>query len=118
MSYDDVAFFAADFLFRAYPHLLKKRFKLDVIPPTELEFFEHIGRDRGCLGAGGRVDLVRICEIFIREMREIKIGRVSFETPADAVQEQREVERALDEAARVKAEKKAQRKQAFKNKNS
>ncbi len=39
MEYDDVGFFAADYLIRAYPELLKTRFELEHIPNTEIEFW-------------------------------------------------------------------------------
>jgi len=40
MEYDDVGFYAADYLIKAYPELLKARYKLDEIPNTEIEFLE------------------------------------------------------------------------------
>ena len=34
MEFDDVGFYAADYLIKAYPDLMQERFKLDEIPPT------------------------------------------------------------------------------------
>jgi ribosome biogenesis GTPase A len=42
---------------------------------------EQIGAQRGCLRAGGRVDLERVSTIFINELRAGQIGPISFETP-------------------------------------
>ena len=110
MSYDDVAFFAADYLLKAYPELLKARYQLDTLPNTELEFFETIGKQRGCLGAGGRVDLDKISRLFINEFRDGTIGRITLETPDMAEKEKEETRIKMAELAAQKAEKKAQRK--------
>ncbi|MFQ3198397.1 MAG: ribosome biogenesis GTPase A [Paraglaciecola sp.] len=110
MEYDDVGFFAADYLIKAYPELIKERFKLDSVPATEIEFLEMAAAQRGALRAGGRVNLHKICEVLINELRSGKLGRITLETP-----EMIEVEEA-DMAAAVikKASDKADRKQRFK----
>lgn len=110
MEYDDVGFYAADYLIKAYPEYLKQRFKLEHIADTEIEFLEAAAVSRGALMAGGRVNLHKICEVLINELRSAKLGRISLETP-DMVQ--------LEEAemAKVAAKKladKAKRKQSFK----
>ncbi|MDC0603172.1 ribosome biogenesis GTPase YlqF [Aliiglaciecola sp.] len=111
MDYEDVGFFAADYLIRAYPDLMKERFSLDDIPQTEIEFLEAIAAKRGALRAGGRVNLHKICEVLINELRSGMLGRITLESP-DMV-EQEEIEVAAQIAA--KAAKKAEKKQKFKD---
>lgn len=81
MSYDDVAFFAAEYLLKHYPEPLRQRFELQQLPATPVALLEQIGAQRGCLRAGGRVDLERVSTIFINELRAGQIGQISFETP-------------------------------------
>jgi len=81
MSYEEVAFFALDYIMREYPLLLTTRFKLDALPASELGLLEVIGLKRGCLGSGGRIDLERAATIFINELRAGVLGAVSYETP-------------------------------------
>jgi len=107
MDYDDVAFFAADYLLKAYPELLKSRYQLEALPPTELELLEAIGRKRGCLGAGGRVDLTKTGEIFIADIRSGKLGRISLETPEMVEKEKAELAIALEKKRLAKAQRKA-----------
>lgn len=107
MDYGDVAYFAADFLIKAYPDLLRKRYGLTDIPETELELLELIGRKRGCLAGGGRVDLNKVSEIFLHDYRAGSIGQITLETPAMIAHESIEV--AAETAAREA--KKAARKQ-------
>ena len=42
---------------------------------------EAIGTKRGCLRAGGVIDIQRASEILIHEIRSGTLGRLSFETP-------------------------------------
>lgn len=105
MEYADVAFFAAAFLMEHYADLLLERFDLDKMPESELEFFEHIGRQRGCLGRGGRVDLERISQRFIHELRAGTLGNICMETPEMIEREmiiEKEKERVLMEKKRAK----------------
>ncbi len=110
MEYDDVGFYVADYLIKAYPDLLKERFELQSIPDTEIEFLELAAARRGALMAGGRVNLHKICEVLINELRSGKLGRITLETPP--MIEQEEIEMAKVEAKKVAD--KIERKQKFK----
>jgi len=81
VSYEDLAFFAAEFLLEKYPERLKERFNVSELPRTEIELLEIIGAQRGCLRSGGRVDLERVSTIFINELRAGVLGPLGFETP-------------------------------------
>ena len=81
VSYEDLAFFAAEFLLEAYPLRLKERFNIEELPRSEIALLEIIGAQRGCLRAGGRVDLERVSTIFINELRAGLLGPLGFETP-------------------------------------
>ena len=80
-EYDDIAFFAAQYLLSAYPDSLMQRFKLDKQPRNELEMIEAIGRKRGCLRGGGHVDHNKASKILLTELRAGKLGRITLETP-------------------------------------
>lgn len=109
MEYDDVAFFAAGYLLKAYPDLLKTRYELDSLPATEIEFLDIVGTKRGCLRTRGKVDLNKVSELLIHELRAGQIGRISLETPAMIEQEKLD----LEEKKRLKAEQDALRKARF-----
>ncbi len=80
-EYEDIAFFAAEYLLSAYPEALIERFKLAAIPTNELQLIEAIGRKRGCLRGGGQVDLNKASKILLTELRSGHLGRISLETP-------------------------------------
>ena len=111
MEYDDVGFFTADYLIKAYPELMQERFKIESVGATDLEFLECIAAKRGALMAGGRVNLHKICEVLINELRSGKLGRITLETPSMLSQEKLE----MAEAAAKKIADKNKRKQKFKD---
>ena len=78
-----VALFTAEYMVRRYPDLIKSRYKLVELPDNPTDLIEKIGRRMGCLIAGGEIDLHRASEMFLRELRGGKIGRVSFEEPVN-----------------------------------
>jgi ribosome biogenesis GTPase A len=113
MREDDVGVFAADLFLQHYPALIEQRFKLDALPADGMTLLEQIGRLRGCLGGGGHVDFDRVATLLINEFRSGMLGRITLETPEQAVSEQQAVAAALEEQAAKKAEDSQTRKRAF-----
>jgi ribosome biogenesis GTPase A len=81
IDFEDIALFAADYLIDAYSEKIIERYKLKQCPETGIQLLEEIGRRRGCLRAGGIIDIQRASEILIHEIRSGAIGALSFETP-------------------------------------
>jgi ribosome biogenesis GTPase A len=107
MEYDDVGFFAADYLIKAYPNVMKERYKLEELPDTEIEFLEAAAKNRGAIQAGGRVNLHKICEILLKELQSGKLGRITLETPEMLEVEKKEMELEAIKKAEAKANRKA-----------
>ncbi|MDD1625491.1 MAG: ribosome biogenesis GTPase YlqF [Methylococcaceae bacterium] len=103
IDHDQIAFFAAEYLLHHYPDYLKTRFQLEELPGTEQQLMDVIGKNRGCLKAGGRIDMDKVSKILLAELRAGTIGRISLETPAIMEQE-------LVELAVIREEKEAKRK--------
>jgi len=97
VEYDDIAYYAAEYLLMAYPELLRKNFQLEELSSDITELLEYIGKRRGCLQSGGRVDLDRVSKIFINELRNMTMGNISLETPEMIVNELVVVEQLLKE---------------------
>lgn len=105
-THEDVASWTAEFLLRDYPELVKNRFQFENLPKNEMEFLEILGRKRGCLKSGGKIDLDKVAKILIGELRTATIGKMTLETP-----EMIEIEMAqLDIIRAEKAAKKLARK--------
>ena len=105
-QYDDIALFALEYLVKAYPALLQKRYQLQPLPDEPMALLEAIGRKRGCLKAGKQVDYDKAAKLVLNEFRTGTLGTITLETPAMIADEMVELE-----AIRLaKAEKKAARK--------
>ena len=63
LEYDDIAFYALEYFAQAYPEKLLEKFKLEQLERETVDNLEAIGRLRGCLSAGGRIDLDKVCKI-------------------------------------------------------
>lgn len=107
MEYDEVAFYTVEFLAKQYPERLKERYQLEELPESDLELMEAIGRKRGCLRAGGRVDLHKASEILLHELRNGTLGQITLELPEMITKELIEVE----EAAALKLEQQIKKKE-------
>lgn len=85
---EDIAFHALRYLVEFYPEELTKRYTIDMVKDgNELEsetivaMMEEIGRKRGCIQSGGKIDLSKASGIIVRELRAGLLGRVSLERP-------------------------------------
>lgn len=103
----DIAFYAVDYFAKHYPDLIKSRYELTDLPDVDLEILEVIGAKRGCLRAGGQVDLERVSKVLLTEFRSAMLGNITLETPAMMQKELVELEQIRAD----KAAKKAARKQ-------
>jgi ribosome biogenesis GTPase A len=80
-DHEDIACFAGEYLLAHYPERLKERYQLQDIPQTEIELIEEIGKRRGCVKSGGRIDFHKASAILINEIRDKTLGGITFETP-------------------------------------
>lgn len=75
-----VACYILDTLYKKYENNIKERYGInsfdidDVIPTYEL-----IGKKRGCLIKGGEVDYDKVSSIIIKDLREGRLGKVTFD---------------------------------------
>ena len=111
---DDAAFYLAETLIKYYPDLLVSRYELDAVPESELALIETIGRQRGCLRAGGHIELDKACKILINEYRLGILGRITLENPEDFTQEVTSAERTATKKEQEKQATKAERKKRWK----
>ncbi|WP_379151259.1 ribosome biogenesis GTPase YlqF [Paenibacillus sp. sgz5001063] len=87
LNIEDIAFYAVKYLVRDYGESFKERFGIEKLPqdlenPDEIvAVMEAVGRKRGCLISGGRVDLEKASRLLLHDLRAGKLGRFTLETP-------------------------------------
>ncbi len=78
----DVAGHLLKWISENYPHALQERYKISAglsLDPEEM--LEAVGRRRGFLTPGGKVDTFKAAQIVLKEFRGGKLGRFTMETP-------------------------------------
>ncbi len=80
-DHDEAALKLIAFLQQRYPKLLLERFKLEqeILEEKPLTILEQIGRNRGCLLKGGRIDYSKASKGILIDFRQAKIGRITLE---------------------------------------
>lgn len=87
---EEIAFYLLKYLIKNYLDLLTEKYKLDKERIEEtienydenqgtLEAIEQIGRKRGALVSGGKVDNKKVANIVLQDFREARIGKITLE---------------------------------------
>ncbi|MEZ8824822.1 ribosome biogenesis GTPase YlqF [Vibrio amylolyticus] len=113
MEYDEVAFYTVEYLAKQYPEKLKQRYMIDELPESDVELMEEIGRKRGALRSGGRVDLHKSSEILLHELRNGTLGQITLELPEMITKELVEVEIETAKKEEQKIKKKEERRKRY-----
>ncbi len=106
-----VALELLNYLIPHYPKALSERYKInDVVSHTDETLLDAIGRLRGAMQSGGRVNTTKAAHIVIHDFRSGSLGRVTLETPAQfaawlAEGKKADAERALRKEATEKTQK-------------
>jgi len=108
---EEVALELLNYLIPNYPEALRARYKIeDVVGRTDEEMLDAIGRQRGAIQSGGRINTTKAADIVIHDFRSAALGRITLETPTEfaawlALGEQADAERAVRKEAFEKAKK-------------
>jgi len=81
LDYETVAMWGAAYILEQYPHLLMTRYKLKALPETAEDLLFEIGKRRGGLRAGGKVDMHKASDALIHDFRQGALGRITLEAP-------------------------------------
>ena len=83
---DDIALKAIELLKELYPTRLGERYGIgltEVEEKSASELFEIIGRKRGCIVSGGKVDNDKTARIVLTDIREGRLGGICLESPGN-----------------------------------
>jgi ribosome biogenesis GTPase A len=84
---EEVALELLEYLKTHYPQALASRYKLTQVEAlSDEDLLTAIGRQRGALQSGQRVNMQKAAEIVIYDFRAAALGRVTLETPLEFAQ--------------------------------
>lgn len=105
---EEVALELLNYLIPHYPQALHARYKVNDVPShSDEQLLEAIGRQRGAVQSGGRVNTAKAADIVIHDFRSGALGRLTLETPQEFAQwlaegKQADAERAVRKQATEK----------------
>lgn len=77
---DEIAVHILDVMFKYYPENLKERYGVEEFDYEDLiPTYEQIGKRRGCLIKGGEVDYDKVSLIIVNDMKEGRLGKITFD---------------------------------------
>jgi ribosome biogenesis GTPase A len=101
-----VALALLNYLIPNYPQALLERYKLDLQGMNDERALNAIGRHRGAVQSGGRINTTKAANIVIQDFRANALGLVTLETPDEFAQWLKEGKQAdAERASRKKARK-------------
>ena len=81
---EEVALELLAYLMARYPQEIQTRYKLaDISGMSDEELLDAIGRQRGAIQSGGRVNTTKAAELVIHDLRSGALGRITLETPEE-----------------------------------
>ncbi len=81
MDHLDVALFSVHHLRQNHPGMLFRRYGLEDGSCSNEALLQAIGRKRGCLVRGGRVDMEKAAKVMLHDIRSGRTGPLTWETP-------------------------------------
>lgn len=82
LNMDDLALFGLRFLEKHYPDRLEAKYGLSEIgesPEEIIAVFDHIGKLRNVLAAGGEIDYDKVSELIVQDIRNEQLGKLTFD---------------------------------------
>ncbi|MEN9689533.1 MAG: Ribosome biosis GTPase [Pseudomonadota bacterium] len=81
---EEVALELLNYLIVHYPEALAKRYNIpDVARLSDEQLLEAIGRQRGAMQSGGRINTTKAALLVIHDFRSQALGRITLETPEE-----------------------------------
>ena len=81
LDLNDLAVKSLDYIKNNYPNNLINRYNIEDLSIDSYKLLEVIAVKRGCILKGGIPDLERVDRLIMNELRDLKIGRMSYEKP-------------------------------------
>ena len=79
LDMESVSSYIIKFLYNNYPKILADKYGITTIEEDLTNTFELIGKKRGALLKGGIVDYEKVYNLIINDLKEGKIGQVTFD---------------------------------------
>lgn len=83
LSLQDITAYVINYMQVHYPHLIKERYNIDPDMDDMWEVFIMIGKQRGALESGGKVNFDTVANLVLRDLRTGRLGNITLESASD-----------------------------------
>lgn len=90
MNMEDLAVYGLHFLEAHYPERLQERYQMTQVHEDLVETFDHIGKLRRVLGAGGEIDYDQVSQLIVRDIRGQQLGKLTFDFVAEQLEKEQQ----------------------------
>lgn len=82
LNEEQIATLAIDFLTKAYPNNIINKYNINIEEPN---IIDQIALRRGCLIKGGAIDYSRVYKLIVNDLRNNRMGDISYERPSELI---------------------------------
>ncbi|WP_096269907.1 ribosome biogenesis GTPase YlqF [Paucisalibacillus globulus] len=83
LSLQDIVVYVINYLKAYYPAQLEERYQIESNDEDMLDIFNKIGKLRGALESGGTVNLDKVSDLVLRDLRTGRLGNITLERPTE-----------------------------------
>jgi len=79
INMEDLAVYGLNFLQDHYPKRMEERYQIREVSKDLVETFDQIGKLRRCYRNGTEIDYDQVSELIVRDVRNLNLGRLTFD---------------------------------------
>ena len=83
INMEDLAIYGLRFLQEHYPNRLEEHYKMSAVSDDLEVTFDHIGNLRRAYSNGTEIDYDKVAELIVRDVRNLRLGRLTFDFVSD-----------------------------------
>lgn len=83
LDIEDLAYKGISFMKELYPNRICEKYKLDDLEKEDYLILEDIAKNMNLLLKGGKPDTLRAAKLFLNDLRNQKLGAISYERPGN-----------------------------------
>ncbi len=93
---EDLAVYGLRYLALHYPERMEERYGIGSVSENLVDTFDAIGNRRRVFGQGGEIDYDQVALLVVRDIRDLHLGKLTFDSVAEQV-EKEELEKRIAE---------------------
>ena len=95
---EDLAIYGLRYLALHYPERMEERYGISSVSEDLVETFDAIGKRRRVFAQGGEIDYDQVALLVVRDIRDLHLGKLTFDSVAEQVEKEELEQRIAEES--------------------